>query len=309
MRDWIRRLFLENWSLKVAALAISCFLWFVVRGDSGSERVITVPLEVRIPRNMEITNERPSTVDVTIRGPAGNIMWFGQSVPVCSVDLQDVEEGEHTIPLAVRNLQMPRGLEVIAIRPTRVRLVLERTTSKEVPVLAQLGEPDPELDVYGVSLNPSRVVITGPRSHIQGVHDVPTERITLAGQRDSVRSFVNLNIRDMAIHTTPAGPIEVAVELGPHRTLRTVSRIPVLVDDSSVAVLPSHVSVSVLAPPSLGSALQPDDFVATVSAAALEPSKRLTRVKPTVRLKEPRDPAVVVKNVPEVTLRRGTKPR
>ncbi len=309
MREWLRNLFLENWSLKVAALAISCFLWFVVRGDSGSERVITVPLEVRIPRNMEITNERPSTVDVTIRGPAGNMLWFGQSVPVCSVDLQDAEEGEHTVPLSERNVQMPRGLEMVAIRPARVRLVLERTTSKEVPVRALLGDPDPELDVYSVMLNPSRVLITGPRNHVQSVRDVPTESIPLAGQQGSFRSFVNLNIRDMALHSIPVGPIEVAVELGPHRTLRTVARIPVLVDDGSVTVSPPHISVSILAPPSLAAALKPEDFVATVSAGALDASRRLARAKPVVKLKEPRDPAVIVKSVPEVTLRRGTRPR
>ena len=308
MSERVRDLFLENWSLKLAALAIACFLWFVVRGDSGAERVITVPLEVQIPRNMEITNERPSTVDVTIRGPAGT-MWFGQAIPVCTVDLQEAEEGEHVLPLSERNVQMPRGLDMIAIRPARVRLVLERTTSKEVSVRALLGDPPPEMDIYSVSLNPSKVVITGPRSHVQGVREVNTESVPLTGQREAFRTFVNLNIRDTAIHSTPVGPIEVAVELGPHRTVQTVSRIPVAVDDASVLVSPAQISISVLAPPSLAGNLKPEDFVATVTARALDQAKRLARVKPDVKLKEPRDPAVVVKSVPEVTLHRGTKPR
>jgi YbbR domain-containing protein len=305
MRDRIRDLFLENWGLKLTSLAIACFLWFVVRGDSGTERVITVPLEIRIPRNMEITNERPSSVDVTIRGLAGN-MWFGQTVPVCTIDLQDADEGDHTVPLAERNVLLPRtsGLEIVAIRPTRLRLVLERTTSKEVPVRAVLGDTPPRLDVYSVTLNPAKVVITGPRTHVQGVREVLTENISLEGQQTSFRSFVNLNIRDMALHSTPVGPIEVAIGMGPHRTLQTVSQIPVAVDDESVSVWPPKIAINVLAPPAIGDDLKPDDFIATVNAHSLEDAKKTARVKPDVRFKQPRDPAVVIRYVPEVTLRR-----
>ena len=231
----------------------ACFLWFVVRGDSGlgagdhgaaggsalaqhgdHER------SAQHGRRDDPGSRRQRLVRTARPGlrhrPAGG------------------RGGRQSVPLSDRNVQMPRtsGLELVAIRPARVRLVLERTTSKEVPVRALLGEPPPEFDVYGVSPNPSKVVITGPRSQVQGVREVPTENVSLSGQRESFRTFVNLNIRDSTIHSTPVGPIEVAVQMGPHRTLQTISHIPVAVDDESVLVWPPQISVNILAPPSFG---------------------------------------------------------
>ena len=69
---------LENWSLKTTAILLPLILWQCVRGEPGPERVVAVPLEVQLPRHMEITNERPKTVEVTMRGAALSNMWFSQ---------------------------------------------------------------------------------------------------------------------------------------------------------------------------------------------------------------------------------------
>ncbi len=70
--------FVENWGLKLTALFLSFILWLMVHGDPGTERNIMIPLEIRIPRDMVITNEdRPSFVEVSIRGPLAS-GGFGQ---------------------------------------------------------------------------------------------------------------------------------------------------------------------------------------------------------------------------------------
>jgi hypothetical protein len=308
MRERIREFFLENWTLKVTALGLSFFLWLVVRGDPGAERVITVPVEIRMPRNMEIVSERPSTVDVTIRGTIGN-MWFGQSVPTCRIDLQDEEEGAHTIPLTANNLVLPRasGVEIIAIRPARVHLILERTISKEVPVRAVMGDPPKGLHVYGILISPSLIRVTGPRTQVDRIREIPTESISLAGQSDSFQAYATLDIKETSVHTTPTGPIEINVQLGPERRLITISKIPVEVDDTSVIITPARISVGVLAPLATLSKLTADNFIASVSVETLGAAAQSTKVKPYVRLKEPGDPAIVIKNVPDVTVRRSGK--
>jgi hypothetical protein len=202
---------------------------------------------------------------------------------------------------------MPRttGVEVVALRPARVTIVLERTTSKEVPVNPALGEPPAGYEIYSWSVFPRTVVITGPRTQVDRVREVQTERVPLENAREPFRTWVQLNIADPDLHSNQAGPLEVGVDLGPRRTTHTVAQIPVVIDDETLTVAPPRISVTILAPAVLADALKPEDFVAIVPAQAIEPSAESARIKPNVTLKEPRGQLVVIKTVPEVVVRRA----
>ncbi len=304
----LRNLILENWSLKLTSLFLAWILWLFVRGDPGAERVITVPLEVRIPPHMEITNERPNTVDVTVRGTLSN-SWFGQQIPTCTLNLQAFDEGEHVVPLSPGNVQIPRsaGLEVLKVNPARITLVLERTISREVPIIVPLrGNPAPGFEVYGKSASPGRILITGPRSHVDAITQIPTEQVSVTGQKQSIRMFANLNIRDNTIRSTPVGPVEVQVTVVARTRLRTISRVPVRTDDRLYSTSPSRVSVELLLTENFKGSVTPDDISVSVSTTDLDKSKLPMRTKPEVRLGGKLDPLTLVKGVlpAEVTVRR-----
>jgi YbbR domain-containing protein len=307
----IKELLLENWGLKLTAIFLAFFLWLVVRGDPSGERIISVSLEIRLARNMEITSERPNTVDVTVRGAFSNL-WFSTSIPTYVIDLQTYDEGEHVILLSPQNVRFPRasGLEPIAVRPARLKIKLERTAIKEVPIkVATRGEPGPGIDIYEIAAKPPTAILSGPRSGVEPLREVPTEPITLTAQRQSIRRFVNLDIRDDAIHSTPAGPIEVNIQLGPHRRMEKVLRVPVMVDDKVFTVSPRWVTVGVLVPITYDKAPAAADFLATVAIPNLGPNETIVKLKPQVRLRNPTDPAIVVKEVQpaEVEVRRVKK--
>jgi len=302
---------LENWGLKLTAVFLAVILWAVVHGDPEAERVITAPLEMRLPRNMEIVSERPSSVDVTVRGTVTG-MWFVQPQPNCVVDLQGLEEGEHTVPITPKNIQMSRTqrLEVIAVRPTRITLVLERTVTKEVPIsVATRGELPPGIDVYFKSCSPATVVLSGPRSRVERIREVPTEAVSLAGQREPFRTFVGLSIRDSAVHSSPVGPVEVRIELGPRRRLQTIRNIRVVSDQGSVEISPERISVQVLVPITLRKPLSASNFSAVVPAQNLDQSNPVSKARPEVKLVDPPGPGISIQQVqpPEVTVRRTGK--
>ncbi|HEX3102437.1 MAG TPA: hypothetical protein VHQ01_11620, partial [Pyrinomonadaceae bacterium] len=52
-----RKIFLEDWALKLTALAITLALWFGVTGlSTPQDRNFTIPLNLTIANNAEITN-------------------------------------------------------------------------------------------------------------------------------------------------------------------------------------------------------------------------------------------------------------
>jgi hypothetical protein len=167
------------------------------------------------------------------------------------------------------------------------------------------GEPPLDLEVYGVAVEPPVVTITGPRSHVQGVRDVPTENISISGQRESIRTYAQLEIADSTLRASPPGPVRVSIQLGVRRQVRIIKAVPVAPDDSSVAVIPPRITLRVLVPVSLEKTLSAADFEATVNTANLDPAQKTARVKPQVTLKEAPVPGVVIVEMhpAEVTIR------
>jgi hypothetical protein len=287
MKRFIKEYLLENWTLKATALLLGLVLWLFVRGEPGPERVVAVPLEVQVPRHMEITNERPTSIEVTMRGAAFSNMWFNQTLPSCVIDLQGAEEGKHLVTLTPDNIKIPKGsgIEVLQVNPVRVTLVLERTVSKEVPIVVPIrGEPFHGFEIYGKTPKPATLIVTGPRSHIESVNDVPTEVVGLNGQKQPTRFFVGLNLRDNAIRTSLANPVLVDVQIGPRRKPYTIAKVPVATDDASYAADPGYISLHVLVSPDSIGKITSADFNATVETKSLEASKFPARLKPLVRI-------------------------
>jgi YbbR domain-containing protein len=304
------QILLKNWVLKLTAIFLALILWIVVRGDPSAERVVTVPLEIRIPRNMEIVNERPNSVDVMIRGPSSN-MGFVSSIPTCNIDLRSADEGEHIVPLTSENLRMPNaaGVEIVGIRPTRIVIDLELTVSRELPVSVMTrGEPAAGYDIYKTSADPARILVSGPRSHVEALSDIPTEIVPLSGEMKSIRTFINLSVKDPVIHTSPMGPVEVEIEIGAHRKPVTIQKVPVRPDGEGFTVSPSSVSVLLLVPANLNGKLTPADINAIVAVEGLDSSKP-AKVKPDVKLNTRLDYGIAIKEIQpaEVTVRKTGK--
>jgi YbbR domain-containing protein len=306
-RDWL----VENWGVKLTALFLAFVLWLMVHGDPGTERNIMVPLEIRIPRDMVITNEdRLNFVEVSIRGPLAS-GGFGQAGLRCVVDLPpSAPEGERLVPLTPENIQTRTpGLEIVTVRPTRIRLVLERQTSKEVQIEPTVGPPDTGLEVYNVRVSPPSALVRGPRSRLERLKSVATEVLSLQGEQGPIRGFVNLNIKDSLVHTSSAEPVEVEVEIGPRRSVQTISPVPVVTDDPSVTVRPPRVTLRILVPATFRRSLTPADFSATVAVRDLNPTLESERVKPVVTFTNPLDPAIRIKEIVpgQVTVHRTGK--
>jgi YbbR domain-containing protein len=305
MKRLIKEYLLENWSLKATAILLALILWLFIQGEPGQQRGLAIPLEVLVPRNMEITNERPMSAEITYRGPA----FSNIGSAICIIDLKSAKEGKHTISLTSDNVRMPKGLgiEILQINPARVTLVLEQTVSKEVPIIASMrGEPLQGIEIYGMSSAPASVILTGPRSRIEPVREVATETVSIAGKNKSSQFFVNLNLHDDAIRSSVMDPIQVNIQMGPRRKLEMIKNVPVAIDDAAYITEPRQISIQILISPELISELTPEDFLATVSMKTVDTSNLPARMKPSVRLLRDWSGSVTIKNVhpPEVLIHR-----
>jgi YbbR domain-containing protein len=309
MKGFIEKYFLENWNLKATAFLLALILWLFVRGEPGQETILPIPLEVQVPSHLEMTGERPATIEITIQGATTSNMGFGQSRPTCLVDLRDATEGRHVVTLTPNNIRIPKGSGIIVskVNPTQLTVLLERTLTKEVPVIAPIrGELSQGFEIYNMFIKPGIIEISGPRSYIEPVRAIATEVISINGQKQSSRFFMNLNLKDKAIRTSAANPIQIDLTIGPRRKLYTITRVPVVIDSEAYTTTPKHISIHILAPPDSTEKPTAEDFSVLVETKILDISKLPVRAKPVVRLKDALNGTLTIKDLlpPEVVVNR-----
>jgi hypothetical protein len=71
---WLRRIFIEDWGLKLLALAITLVLWFVVSGRDIEREVVVEPrLEGKPAPTYEVKEVLVTPDKVRITGPASHV--------------------------------------------------------------------------------------------------------------------------------------------------------------------------------------------------------------------------------------------
>src|SRR5688572_29485419 len=70
----VRKIFLEDWGVKLLSLAIALVLWLVVTGQNEPVTAhVNVQLNYIRPQTLEISNDPPRTVDVMLTGSRNKI--------------------------------------------------------------------------------------------------------------------------------------------------------------------------------------------------------------------------------------------
>src|SRR5215510_9396210 len=184
----LRRIFLEDWSLKLLSLAIAIVLWLLV---TGQNQPVTAHLNVQLnfirPPSLEISNDPPRTVDVVLTGSRTRLDDLTSLDLVATVDITDQRAGERVLRLADRaQIALPQGIKVDGYQPSAIPIRLEEIVERQVPVEPKLeGQPENGFEVYGVSPNKGSVSVRGPASHVNSLQKVLTESIWLAGHKES----------------------------------------------------------------------------------------------------------------------------
>src|ERR1041385_2558238 len=137
----LRRIFLEDWSLKLLSLAIALVLSLLV---TGQNQPVTAHLNVQLnfirPPALEISNDPPRTVDVMLTGSRTKLDDLTSLDLVATVDISDQRAGERVLRLADKaQISLPQGVKVDGFQPSAVPVRLEAIIERQVPI-------DPKLE-------------------------------------------------------------------------------------------------------------------------------------------------------------------
>jgi len=218
LERWVRKLFLEDWSLKLLALAITVVLWLAVTGQNKpvTLRVSGVQLNFLRPDGLEMSNEPPGRVEVILTGSPDKLDRIGPRDLVATVDLSDQKAGERIVRLSLDRVKMDlrEDVKIEGFHPSTIPIRLEPII--EVPMDVEVkfeGKLPEDYEVVGVSVNPAKVRLRGPGDRINALHKAMTETVWLDGKKESFNlSHVEINIPDPKIDILdPAVDIRVEI--------------------------------------------------------------------------------------------------
>src|SRR3984893_3639999 len=183
----LSRLLFRNAGTKVLALVIACVTWFILSGERReriSERSYRMPLSiVNIPPRTIIVSPLPDAVDVRIRGSFTALRQLEPPKLEPVIDLLGATQGEKRYPLAPEDINVPRGVEVIAISPPEVRLSLDAVADKTHPIVPDIaGGPSDGSHIEEVAVEPRNGRVQRPSRTLARMTSLRTEPVSVDGR-------------------------------------------------------------------------------------------------------------------------------
>lgn len=214
----LRKLFIEDWGLKVLALTITVALWLGVTGQNKpvTLRVAGVQLNFLQPDGLEISNDPPGTVDVILSGSKDKLDRIGPRDLIANVDLSDQKAGERAIKLTLDRVKvdLQEDVKIQGFHPATVPIRLEPVVEAAMEVEVKFEGKLPEgYELTAVSVNPATIRMRGPADRISALRKAVTETVWLDGKRESFNvSHVQINLADPKIDILdPAVDIHVDI--------------------------------------------------------------------------------------------------
>lgn len=262
----VRRVFIEDWSLKLLSLAIALVLWLLVTGQNQPVTAhVNVQLNFIRPPSLEISNDPPRTVDVMLTGSRNKLDDLTTLDLVATVDISDQRAGERVLRLADKaQISLPQGVKVDGFQPSAIPVRLEPIVERQVSIEPKLeGQVADGYEVYAIRPNKGSVTLRGPETRVLALQKVQTESIYLNGHKESfMATNVAIDVPDPKVDLMDP-VVNVEVDIGERRVEKSVSGVAVTAADGSQAQ-PATASVTLLGPSSLVDTLRAEDLKVVV---------------------------------------------
>ena len=199
----IGRFLFENLSIKIAALVLAVLSWVFVSSKGQTEISLEVQIDyVNVPKGLEVSKRSAKTAVVVLRGHESLVKNVRPGDVRIAVDMGRAKEGEGVFPLKKDDVASPRGASVIKIEPASVKVFVEHTAVKDVPVRPVLsGNPEIGYKVRSVETKPKEVMIEGASSEVNKVTYLKTEPIDITGLAEDLRLDAEIVLSGKNIRT------------------------------------------------------------------------------------------------------------
>jgi len=211
MMALFQRYIVHNFGLKLLSLFLAAGLWMMIaRDEQPAEVALHAPIVFKnVPPHLEISTEVISDAQIRVRGPERVIHQLQPNEIHAEIDLADVSPGDRTFDLTSQLVRHPRDVHIVQVVPSQLHLTFDTRLTREVeihPNVVGLAEGE-----RIVKTDPPRIIITGPRRHVEKIDAATTDPIDATGARGSAVFTTNAFVADPLVQVVQNTSIQVTV--------------------------------------------------------------------------------------------------
>ena len=203
----------------IFSLLSAVMLWTVANSTSPVERPFDVPVETTgVPEGLVVISQDYDRVNIRVRGSRAGLASLTATDLVYVADLSSAEPGRnhHEVDVTTLAGSLPRGADVVSRAPLSIDFVLEEKQTRSVAIrLDVTGEPAEGFRVVSTTLSPERATVTGARTEVLGLKEVPTEKLDISGARAPIQRRVKLVQGGRHVWLDGIEEIEVRIDIEP----------------------------------------------------------------------------------------------
>lgn len=217
MIGFFKRYVLHNFGLKLLSLLLAAGLWVAIARDPVAEVEIRVPIEfLHVADNLEISSEAIPEAQIRVRGPGRIIRQLRSTDVHAELDLRDARSGERTYDLTAQQIHHPPDVDVVQVVPSQLHLAFDTRLTREVEIHPRVtGTFVAGLQIGKVEVDPARIMITGPRHHVERVESATTDLVDASGTRDQATFTTNVYVTDPLVQVVQPTLIHVTLIMQP----------------------------------------------------------------------------------------------
>lgn len=290
---------LDNLWLKITAVVLALLVWLHVATEKDYTYDLYLPVtEISLNDSLTLASQPPGSVLVSVSGTGKALLRKKWRELGLRINATNLRTGDHSVTLSPDNTTLigaagDHSLEEI-LSPARLTLHVDRLGEVRVPVVGNYQAEAAEGFAIAspVLIKPDTVTVTGPRSVLNEIYQVPTEQKKLSSLRTNATLELPLVLPPMYGLSVTPDTVEIRLEVLPVKT-RSFESVPVRLfnapPDSNFVAMPPTVTIALSGPPEEIDLLSPATITASADYRARSAGARAAiRVDypPAFRLKE-----------------------
>ncbi|CAK8722979.1 YbbR-like protein [Candidatus Electrothrix aarhusensis] len=249
LRNLKRKINYKDLLLKLISLALGILVWFLAVGTDQMDVSMSIPIEIlNLPKNLVIYNQYQKEISVTLRGPRGIIQELRNRPPSLSLDLSDADSDTIVLNTETLSFPLPSGISILRMQPASITLSIDKLVERQLPITAVTeGDVAQGYLLQGVSLNPDKILVSGPESIVSLEQTLKTYVINLSGLNHSTTLPVHLDLSPEFMELIGETTVVAKLAVVDKFVEKKVRKIPINIRDAEQEVLVKPNSITVVA--------------------------------------------------------------
>jgi YbbR domain-containing protein len=223
----------RNFGYKLTALGLATLVWYVVQGEEVLEVSAKLDVKIETPSTLALKDSAVVARDITLRGPRVLVGNMAGKNYLAIIRVPAGKSGNMRYRLDKEFIPRWDNRVRITIHDPYITFTVEERLTKMVAVKPTIiGDAEPPLALDEAIASPPEVEVSGAKSDVARMSELPTEPIDISHLKESKIVSTAISRASLPDVNVLQPNVRVSLRIGPKKSLKTISVVPIEITDA-----------------------------------------------------------------------------